>query len=41
MGLVEMYTKDERFTAYYDRVGKGATIFLYNAMKYYLKRDSK
>jgi DNA-binding transcriptional MerR regulator len=37
LGLVRMYTEDDRFTAYYDKVGKGATIYLYEAMKVYLK----
>jgi len=37
--LVKMYTEDERFTAYYDKVGNGATQFLFKAMSHYLKRD--
>lgn len=37
--LVEMYTIDERFTAYYDKVGENATTFLFQAMKLYIKKD--
>lgn len=37
MGLIKMYTEDSRFKAYYDKVGDGATNFLYSAMKNYLK----
>lgn len=39
--LVEMYTKDERFKAYYEEVGSGATEFLFKAMSIYLKKDHK
>ena len=39
LGLVKMYTEDERFKAYYENVGEGATAFLYEAMKLYLKKD--
>ena len=38
--LVKMYTLDDRFRAYYDVVGKGATDLLYEAMQYYLKKDN-
>jgi DNA-binding transcriptional MerR regulator len=40
LSLVHMYTEDERFKAYYNVVGEGATTLLYNAMKYYLKKDN-
>ncbi|MEG0386079.1 MAG: MerR family transcriptional regulator [Solibacillus sp.] len=37
-GLVQMYLHDERFTAYYDeRIGKGATQFLHDAIMEYVK----
>ena len=36
MGLVQMYTKDERFKAYYEKIADGATEFLYQSMKIYL-----
>ncbi|ATP41538.1 MerR family transcriptional regulator [Solibacillus sp. R5-41] len=37
-GLAQMYLHDERFTAYYDeRVGKGATQFLHDAIMEYVK----
>jgi len=36
MALVEGYVCDERFTAYYDKIGEGGTIFLRDAMKFYL-----
>ena len=36
MALVEGYTDDERFRAYYDRIGEGCTLFLRDAMKYFL-----
>lgn len=39
LGLVDMYTKDERFKAYYEKVGEGATEFLKEAMNIYLKKD--
>lgn len=36
LGLAHMYINDERFTAYYDeRVGKGATQFLHDAIVVY------
>lgn len=35
--LVEMYTQDERFTAYYDKIQPGAANFLFEAMKHYIK----
>lgn len=34
--LADMYVADERFTAYYDKVGKGATKFLREAIHYHL-----
>lgn len=37
LALVQMYTEDQRFTAYYDKVGKGATSYLLEAMTNYLK----
>ncbi|MPW27330.1 MerR family transcriptional regulator [Alkalibaculum sp. M08DMB] len=33
MGLVQMYVDDERFTAYYDKIAPGCTVFLRNAMR--------
>ncbi len=36
LNLVKMYLDDKRFTAYYDKVFKGATKFLYHAMLNYL-----
>jgi DNA-binding transcriptional MerR regulator len=36
LSLVEMYTQDERFTAYYDAVKPGASAFLFAAMQIYL-----
>lgn len=36
LGLCEMYLMDDRFTAYYDAVGIGATKLLVDAMKIYL-----
>ena len=36
MGLVQMYVDDERFTAYYDKIQKGAAVFLRDAMRIYL-----
>ena len=36
LSLVEMYTQDERFTAYYDAVRPGASAFLFAAMQIYL-----
>lgn len=40
LALVEMYTQDERFKKYYEAVIAGATEFLYQAMKYYLKKTT-
>lgn len=34
--LADMYVQDERFTAYYDKVVKGGTIFLRDAIYHYL-----
>lgn len=36
LGLVEGYTKDERFKAYYDHIELGSAEFLFEAMKIYL-----
>ena len=36
-GLAEMYVADERFTAYYDKVQSGATVFLRDAIVIYTK----
>jgi DNA-binding transcriptional MerR regulator len=40
-GLVEMYVADERFTAYYDKVVKGGTQFLREAVLIYLGMDKE
>ncbi len=37
LSLVNMYLTDERFKAYYERVGEGATQLLVDAMTIYLK----
>lgn len=37
MGLADMYLADERFTAYYDKVGENATKFLRDAIHHFLK----
>ncbi len=39
LSLTEMYTSDSRFREYYEKSGKGATDFLFAAMKEYLKKD--
>ena len=36
-GLAEMYVADERFTAYYDKLHPGATVFLRDAIIVYTK----
>lgn len=36
-GLAEMYVTDERFTAYYDKLQPGATVFLRDAITIYTK----
>ena len=36
-GLAEMYVADERFTAYYDKVQNGASVFLRDAILIYTK----
>ena len=36
-GLAEMYVADERFTAYYDKVQHGASVFLRDAILIYTK----
>jgi len=38
LSLVEMYTLDERFTKYYDKIHVGAAQFLYKAMKHYINK---
>ena len=38
LNLVKMYTEDERFTAYYDKIIPGAAVFLYKAMQLYLEK---
>ncbi len=38
LALVKMYTEDERFKAYYENVGEGATEFLFRAMVIYLNQ---
>jgi hypothetical protein len=37
-GLADMYVADERFKAYYDRIGHGAAEFLKEAIHIYCKR---
>ena len=37
MGMAEMYTQDERFTAYYEQVAPGAAAFLAQAVRTYYK----
>ncbi len=39
LNLVKMYTEDDRFKAYYEKVKIGAADFLYEAMKVYLKQS--
>ncbi len=36
-GLAEGYVQDERFTEYYDKLGKGCTVFLRDAINLYCK----
>ncbi len=38
LSLVEMYTLDERFTKYYDKIRVGAAQFLFEAMKLYIEK---
>lgn len=38
INLVNMYVEDERFSAFYDKAGKGATVFLKDAVTYYLSK---
>jgi DNA-binding transcriptional MerR regulator len=38
MNLVEMYLIDERFKEYYEKIVEGGTLFLRDAMKYYLTK---
>lgn len=38
LSLVKMYTLDERFTKYYDKICVGAAHFLYSAMKRYVEQ---
>lgn len=37
LGLCEMYTRDERFKGYYEKIAPGCADFLLEAMKIYLK----
>lgn len=37
MGLAQMYVDDPRFTAYYDKLGEGCTVFLRDAIMIYCK----
>ena len=37
LGLCQMYTQDERFKEYYEKIAPGCADFLYDAMKIYLK----
>ncbi len=37
LGLCRMYTQDERFREYYEKIAPGCADFLYEAMKIYLK----
>lgn len=39
LALVNMYLTDERFKAYYEKVGEGATQLLVNAMTIYLNKE--
>jgi DNA-binding transcriptional MerR regulator len=38
LALCKMYTEDDRFKAYYDKISVGSAEFLYEAMKEYLKK---
>ncbi|MNH35635.1 TipAS antibiotic-recognition domain protein [compost metagenome] len=39
VGIAQMYTADERFTAYYDeRITEGTAQFLHDAIIYYTKK---
>lgn len=38
LSLIEMYTLDERFTKYYDKIRVGAAQFLLDAMKLYIEK---
>lgn len=38
LNLVDMYVSDERFSSYYDKAGKGATILLKDAVNYFLQK---
>ena len=38
-GLAQMYVDDERFTAYYDKLAPGMTIFLRDAVLHYLNNN--
>lgn len=38
LALVEMYTQDDRFRQYYDKVSVGAADFLFEAMKLYISK---
>lgn len=38
LGLADIYVADERFTAYYDQVGNGATKYLRDAIHHFLQK---
>lgn len=38
-GLAEIYVADERFQAYYEKIGKGATELLHNAILIFLEKN--
>lgn len=40
-GLAEMYVADERFQAYYDKIGDGAAELLRDAIQVFLKKNKK
>lgn len=39
VGLAQMYLADERFKAFYDQIGEGATKYLHDAICYYAERQ--
>lgn len=43
MGLAQMYVDDERFTAYYDKIGPGAAVFFRDAMQVFtgIRKDRR
>lgn len=38
IGVTQMYVDDPRFTAYYDKIAPGCTVFLRDAVKFYCKQ---